>query len=106
MTGERSWRGLWRPSVASSGCSQLVAFAAAGRAPAGGTSRPSASTPSVLKDYLVTIALVMLPVGAFIVFWAAFLKRVYKDVPQKSQAFPFQVAPSCSRMSPRSSSCS
>ena len=36
----------------------------------------------------------MLPVGAFIIFWAAFMKRAYKDVPlMKSQAFPFQVAP-------------
>src|SRR6185295_7585877 len=88
----RSWRGV--AAVAGLlGLLALVAFAAAGHAPAGGTSRPSASTPSVLKDYLATIALVMLPVGAFIVFWAAFMKRVYKDMPQKSQAFPFQVAP-------------
>ncbi len=88
----RSWRGV--AAVAGLlGLLALVAFAAAGHAPAGGTSRPSASTPSVLKDYLATIALVMLPVGAFLIFWAAFLKRAYRDVPLKSQAFPFQVAP-------------
>jgi hypothetical protein len=88
----RSWRGV--AAVAGLlGLLALVAFAAAGHAPAGGTSRPSASTPSVLKDYLATIALVMLPLGAFLIFWAAFLKRAYRDVPLKSQAFPFQVAP-------------
>src|SRR3954447_17164362 len=89
----RSWRGV--AAVAGLlGLLALVAFAAAGHAPAGGTSRPSASTPSVLKDYLATLALVMLPVGAFIIFWAAFMKRAYKDVPlATSPAWPFQVAP-------------
>jgi hypothetical protein len=89
---ERSWRGV--AAVAGLlGLLALVAFAAAGHAPAGGTSRPSAETPSVLKDYLATIALVMLPLGAFIIFWAAFLKRAYKDVPLKSSVYPLQVAP-------------
>lgn len=88
----RSWRGV--AAVAGLlGLLALVAFAAAGHAPAGGTGRPSASTPSVLKDYLATIALVMLPVGAFLIFWAAFLKRAYKDVPMKSSTNPLQVAP-------------
>jgi hypothetical protein len=90
---ERSWRGV--AAVAGLlGLLALVAFAAAGHAPAGGTSRPSASTPAVVKDYIGTIALIMLPVGACVIFWAAFLKRAYKDVPLKtSSAFPFQVAP-------------
>jgi hypothetical protein len=89
----RSWRGV--AAVAGLlGLLALVAFAAAGHAPAGGTSRPSASTPSVLKDYLATLALVMLPVGAFIIFWAAFLKRAYKDVPlMKTSGYPLSVAP-------------
>jgi uncharacterized protein DUF4129 len=89
----RSWRGV--AAVAGLlGLLALVAFAAAGHAPAGGTSRPSASTPSVLKDYVATIALVMLPVGAFLIFWAAFLRRAYKDVPMmKSSRYPFSVAP-------------
>jgi hypothetical protein len=89
----RSWRGV--AAVAGLlGLLALVAFAAAGHAPAGGTSRPSADTPSVVKDYLATIALIMIPLGAFLIFWAAFLKRVYKDVPlMKSTAFPLQVAP-------------
>ena len=89
----RSWRGV--AAVAGLlGLLALVAFAAAGHAPAGGTSRPSAGAPSVLKDYLATIALIMIPVGAFLIFWAAFLKRAYKDVPlMKSQAFPLAASP-------------
>ena len=89
----RSWRGV--AAVAGLlGLLALVAFAAAGHSPGSGSSRPSASTPSVLKDYLATIALIMLPVGAFLIFWAAFLKRAYKDVPLKSTAFPLQAIPS------------
>ena len=89
----RSWRGV--AAVAGLlGLLALVAFAAAGHSPGGGSSRPSASTPSILKDYIATIALIMLPVGAFLIFWAAFLKRAFKSVPlMKSRAFPFQVAP-------------
>jgi hypothetical protein len=89
----RSWRGI--AAVAGLlGLLALVAFAAAGHAPGGGTNRPSAGAPSVLKDYLATVALIMIPIGAFLVFWAAFLKRAYKDVPlMKSPTYPFQVAP-------------
>ena len=84
----RSWRGV--AAVAGLlGLLALVAFAAAGHAPGGGSSRPSASTPSLLKDYLATIALLMIPAGAFLIFYAAFLKRVYKDVPlMKSSGLP------------------
>jgi len=88
----RSWRGL--AAVAGLlGLLALVAFAAAGHAPAGGTSRPSASTPSVLKDYIATIALLLIPAGAFLIFYAAFLKRAYRDVPMKSAAFPLRATP-------------
>jgi len=88
----RSWRGV--AAVAGLlGLLALVAFAAAGHAPAGGTSRPSASTPSVLKDYIATIALLLIPAGAFLIFYAAFLKRAYADVPLKSAAFPFRATP-------------
>ena len=88
----RSWRGL--AAVAGLlGLLALVAFAAAGHAPAGGTSRPSASTPSVLKDYLATIALLLIPAGGFLIVYAAFLKRAYRDVPMKSAAFPLRATP-------------
>ena len=89
----RSWRGV----AAVAGLLALlavVAFAAAGHAPGGGSSRPSTSTPNVVKDYISTLALVMLPIGAFLIFWAAFLRRAYADVPlMKSSAYPFRVAP-------------
>jgi|SRR6187549_1314986 hypothetical protein len=88
----RSWRGL--AAVAGLlGLLALVAFAAAGHAPAGGTSRPSASPPSVLSDYIATIALLLIPAGAFLVVYAAFLKRAYRDVPMKSAAFPLRATP-------------
>jgi Domain of unknown function (DUF4129) len=89
----RSWRGL--AAVAGLlGLLALVAFAAAAHAPGGGTNRPSAGAPSVLKDYLGTIALLMIPAGAFLIVWSAFLKRAYKDVPlMKSSAYPFHVRP-------------
>jgi hypothetical protein len=89
----RSWRGV--AAVAGLlGLLALVAFAAAGHAPAGGTSRPNASTPSVLKDYIATVALLLIPAGAFLIFYSAFLKRAYRDVPlMKSPIYPFHVAP-------------
>jgi Domain of unknown function (DUF4129) len=88
----RSWRGL--AAVAGLlGLLALVAFAAAGHAPAGGTSRPSASPPSVLSDYIATIALLLIPAGAFLIVYAAFLKRAYRDVPIKSAAFPLRATP-------------
>jgi hypothetical protein len=89
----RSWRGV--AAVAGLlGLLALVAFAAAGHAPARGTSGPSADTPSVIKDYIGTIALLMVPIGAFVVFWAAFLRRAYKDVPMTNNpTYPFQAPP-------------
>jgi hypothetical protein len=48
----------------------------------------------VIKDYIGTVALIMIPLGAFLVFWAAFLKRAYKDVPMmKSRDHPLQFSP-------------
>src|SRR6185503_20268406 len=89
----RSWRGA--AAVAGLlGLVALVAFAAAGHAPAGGTSRPSASPPSVLKDYLATVALLLIPAGALLIFYSAFLKRAYQGVPMKSAAFPLRAIPS------------
>src|SRR5205809_7312592 len=88
-----SWRGVL-PIVGLIGMIAVVAVAAAGHAPAGGTSRPSTSTPHLVQDYLGTFALIMLPIGAFLIFWAAFLRRAYADVPlKKSPLFPGQVVP-------------
>lgn len=72
----------------------VVAVAAAGHSPAGGAGRPSAATPRLVQDYLATIALIMLPIGAFLIFWAALLKRAYAHVPlKKSPLFPGQIVP-------------
>lgn len=74
---ERSWR-----TVAAVGgllgLVGVVAVAAAGRAPGGGESRPSAHAPSLLADYLSTIALLMVPAGAVLVFFAMFVRRGYQ----------------------------
>jgi uncharacterized protein DUF4129 len=88
-----SWRGAL-PIVGLLGMLAVVAVAAAGHAPAGGASRPSTATPRLVQDYLATIALIMLPIGAFLIFWAAFLKRAYANVPlKKSPLFPGQIVP-------------
>ncbi|HEY3050798.1 MAG TPA: DUF4129 domain-containing protein [Gaiellaceae bacterium] len=88
-----SWRGVL-PIVGLLGMLAVVAVAAAGHAPAGGASRPSTSTPRLVQDYIATIALIMLPVGAGLIFWAALLRRAYADVPLKtSPLYPGQVMP-------------
>src|SRR6476659_2218154 len=88
---------FWRaalPIVGLLGLLAVVAVAAAGHSPVGGTSRPTASTPKLLQDYLATIFLIMMPLGAYLIFWAAVLRRAYANVPlKKSQLFPGQIVP-------------
>jgi len=72
----------------------VVAVAATGHSPAGGTSRPSTATPKLVKDYMATIFLIMMPIGAFLIFWAAFLRRAYANVPlKKSPLYPGMLVP-------------
>ena len=88
----RSWRGV--AAVAGLlGLLALVAFAAAGHPPE--ADQPAEHVHAIgPRDYLATIALIMLPVGAFLIFWAAFLRRAYKDVPlKKTPGYPLSVAP-------------
>jgi len=87
-----SWRGVL-PIVGLLGMLAVVAVAAAGHAPAGGGGRPSTPTPRLVQDYLATIALIMLPIGAFLIFWAAFLRRAYANVPLKKSPFPGRLPP-------------
>jgi hypothetical protein len=88
-----SWRGVL-PIVGLLGMLAVVAVAATGHSPAGGASRPSTGTPKLVADYLATIALIMLPIGAFLIFWAAFLRRAYANVPlKKSPLYPGQIVP-------------
>jgi ABC-type cobalt transport system substrate-binding protein len=88
-----SWRGVL-PVIGLIGMLAVVAVAAAGHSPAGGASRPSTSTPHLVKDYIGTLALIMIPIGAFLIFWSAFLRRAYANVPlKKSPLYPGQIAP-------------
>jgi hypothetical protein len=88
-----SWRGVL-PIVGLIAMLAVVVVAAAGHSPAGGASRPSTGTPHLVKDYMGTIALLMIPIGAFLIFWSAFLKRAYANVPlKKSPLYPGQIAP-------------
>jgi hypothetical protein len=88
-----SWRGVL-PIVGLIAMLAVVVVAAAGHSPAGGASRPSTDTPHLVKDYMGTIALIMIPIGAFLIFWSAFLKRAYANVPlKKSPLYPGQIPP-------------
>ena len=87
------WRGAL-PIVGLLGMLAVVAVAAAGHSPVGGTDRPSTPTPKLVQDYMATIFLIMMPVGAFLIFWAAFLRRAYADVPlKKSSLYPGHIPP-------------
>lgn len=61
----------------------VVAVAAAGHAPSAGASRPSTPAPRLVQDYVATLALLIMPIGALIIVWAALMGRVYKEVPLK-----------------------
>lgn len=91
MQGQRAWRSV----LAISGLLAMlavVAVAAAGHAPAGGASRPSTSTPRLVQDYIATLALIMLPIGAGLIIWARLLSKQYASVPLKSSPrYPFHV---------------
>jgi hypothetical protein len=71
----------------------VVAIASAGHAPGAGTSRPAASAPQLLRDYVATLAILIVPLGALIFVWAAILKKTYRHVPLKSKEIPMYVAP-------------
>jgi hypothetical protein len=87
MEGRRGWRAL--AVVGLLGLVAVVAVAAAGHAPSSGASRPSAPAPNLLKDYLATLALLMMPFGLGLLIWAMLLKRISARVPMKKPpAFP------------------
>jgi hypothetical protein len=46
-----------------------------------------------VRDYIATLAILMLPLGAFVLVWAAILKKTYRDVPLKSAEIPMYMAP-------------
>jgi hypothetical protein len=53
----------------------IVAIAAAGRAPATGEKVPTSNSHNVIVDYVSTLMLLILPIGAVIIIWMAFLRR-------------------------------
>jgi hypothetical protein len=57
----------------------VVAAAAAGHAPGRGESAPTASAPTLLKDYAATLSLLVIPIGVALIFWSALLRRM--DIP-------------------------
>jgi Domain of unknown function (DUF4129) len=68
----------WRTVAAVGGLLGLVgvvAVAAAGRAPGGGMSRPSAHAPTLVADYLASAALVLMPLGVLLVIFALAVGR-------------------------------
>ena len=92
MQGLRSWRSV----LAIGGLMAflaLVAVAAAGHAPSSGASQPSAPAPRLLQDYIATLVLLMMPVGALLILWAMLMKRVYNEVPLKSKEIPLHGVP-------------
>jgi hypothetical protein len=71
---------FWRSGVAIAGLLGLiavVAFAAAGRSPGGGDSKPTDHAGSLLTDYLATLGLLLVPAGMIMFVFAAFMRRSY-----------------------------
>jgi len=77
----RSWLGSGA-IVGLLGLIGIVAVAAAGRAPGTGESRPSAHAPTLLMDYLATLAMLVLPAGLIVVIWAALMRRALREQEQ------------------------
>lgn len=88
MQGQRAWRSF----LAIGGLMAfiaIVAVAAAGHAPSSGASRPSAPAPKLLLDYIVTLSILIMPIGLGLIVWAGVMSRMYKNVPLKSsKQFP------------------
>lgn len=82
---ERSRRGA--AAVAGLlGLLAVVAYAAGGRGPGGGRSEPSASAPTLLLDYLTTLAALVFVAGSVALFLALVLRRLYEPEP-KAESF-------------------
>ena len=82
MQGLRAWRSVLVIGGLMAFMA-LVAIAAAGHAPSAGAARPSTPAPTLLQDYVLTLALLIMPIGLGLVIWAMVLQRIYKDVPLK-----------------------
>jgi amino acid transporter len=77
--GEGSAKLGWRSPVTILvllGLVGVVAIAATGRAPARGESSPNGHPPTLIIDYLSTIAVLFVPAGVVLIVWAAFMRRM------------------------------
>jgi hypothetical protein len=84
MQGLRSWRSV----LAIGGLMALlalVAVAAAGHAPSSGASQPSAPAPNLLRDYIATLGILIMPIGLLLTVWLMLMRRVYANLPQKGK---------------------
>jgi Domain of unknown function (DUF4129) len=54
----------------------VVAVAAAGGTPGVGEDAPTGDAPSFVADYLATLGLLLVPLGALLFVWAMFMRRV------------------------------
>lgn len=91
---ERSWRTVAAVG-ALLGLVGVVAVAAAGHAPGGGESRPSADTPKLVADYFATLLAVLMPLGALIVLFAlgaGRAQRAKRDKGTRATAFVMGIA--------------
>jgi hypothetical protein len=68
-------RKLLLSGVAVTALLVFVAIASHAHRPGGGTGSGSAQAPSLVSDYLSTIALVVMPIGAIIVIWGLANRR-------------------------------
>lgn len=90
MQGLRAWRSVLVIGGLMAFLA-LVAIAAAGHAPSAGADRPSTPAPTLLQDYVLTLALLIMPIGLGLVIWLMVLQRIYKDVSLKKSKAPFHV---------------
>ncbi|TMK78897.1 MAG: DUF4129 domain-containing protein [Actinobacteria bacterium] len=77
MSERRSWRG----PAAIGGLLALVgvvAVAAAGGGPGLGTSAPGGHPPTLIADYIGTLALLFVPAGAILIVWMTFMRKSYE----------------------------
>ena len=88
----RSWRGAL-PIGGLLAFLALVAVAAAGHAPSRERAGPARLPRRLLQDYIATLSILIMPVGAVLILWAMLMKNVYKDVPLKSKEVPLHGVP-------------
>jgi len=68
----------------------VVAIAATGRAPARGESSPNGHPPTLIVDYLSTVAVLFVPAGIVLIVWAAFMRRMNRArTPETDKRVPW-----------------